>query len=323
MMTPKQFETDHAKSWQRLEGMIDQLEKGKPVPDVEQMPALFRQTCHDLSLAQHRMFGRALVDRLNALAISGFRLLERRSSGGWERLWQMMAQDFPRAVRAESQLFWFCSAVFWLPFFAFVIITPFNPEWTMAMLGTQGMISIESMYGEGTDPREFMREEYGSDFGMFAFYIWNNVSIDLRTFAGGLLGGVGSLVILFFNGASIGASTAYVNHACNPQTFYTFVIGHGAPELLGIVISGVAGMRLGLGFVKPGAYDRKTALVLGGRKAMTLITGAALMTAFAAIIEGFWSATPMEPWIKYTFGCCMWAATISYLLFCGKERRAA
>lgn len=322
-MTPKQFENDHGPSWQRLEGMIEQVEKAKPVANVDELPKLFRQACHDLSLAQHRMFGRAIVERLNTLAISGFRVLERRSSGGWERLWQMMMQDFPRAVRAESRLFWFCSAVFWLPFFAFLIITPFDPEWTMSMLGTEGMISMEGMYGEGTNPREYMRGEYGSDFGMFAFYIWNNVSINLRTFAGGLLGGVGSLVILLFNGANIGAAAAYVNHACNPETFYCFVIGHGAPELLGIVISGMAGMRLGLSFVKPGAYDRKTALVLGGRKAMILITGAALMTAFAAIIEGFWSATPMEPWIKYTFGGCMWTATICYLLLCGRERHEA
>ncbi|MCX6855350.1 MAG: stage II sporulation protein M [Verrucomicrobia bacterium] len=322
-MTPKQFENDHGPSWQRLEGMIEQVEKAKPVANVDELPKLFRQACHDLSLAQHRMFGRAIVERLNTLAISGFRVLERRSSGGWERLWQMMMQDFPRAVRAESRLFWFCSAVFWLPFFAFLIITPFDPEWTMSMLGTEGMISMEGMYGEGTNPREYMRGEYGSDFGMFAFYIWNNVSINLRTFAGGLLGGVGSLVILLFNGAYFGSAAAYVNHACNPETFYCFVIGHGAPELLGIVISGMAGMRLGLSFVKPGAYDRKTALVLGGRKAMILITGAALMTAFAAIIEGFWSATPMEPWIKYTFGGCMWTATICYLLLCGRERHEA
>jgi uncharacterized membrane protein SpoIIM required for sporulation len=322
-MTPKQFENDHGPAWERLEGMIEQVEKAKPVANVDELPKLFRQACHDLSLAQHRMFGRAIVERLNTLAISGFRVLERRSSGGWERLWQMMMQDFPRAVRAESRLFWFCSTVFWLPFFAFLIITPFDPEWTMSMLGTEGMISMEGMYGEGTNPREYMRGEYGSDFGMFAFYIWNNVSINLRTFAGGLLGGVGSLVILLFNGANIGAAAAYVNHACNPETFYCFVIGHGAPELLGIVISGMAGMRLGLSFVKPGAYDRKTALVLGGRKAMILITGAALMTAFAAIIEGFWSATPMEPWIKYTFGACMWTATICYLLLCGRERHEA
>lgn len=319
----RQAENDHGERWQRFEQMIADLERSSKVAGAEEMPTLFRQVCHDLSLAQHRMFGRTILDRLNGLAISGYRMLERRVGAGWERLWYLMTRDFPRAVRAESRLFWFCSAVFWLPFFAFVAVTPFDPDWSMSMLGSEGMINMEEMYGQGTSPLEHMREEYGSDFGMFCFYIWNNVSINLRTFAGGLLGGVGSLVILLFNGASIGAATGYVNHACNPATFYTFVVGHGAPELLGIVISGMAGMRLGLSLVKPGPYDRRAALVIGGRRAFLLITGAALMTSFAAVLEGFWSANPFQPWIKYTFGACMWTATICYLWFCGKERHAA
>ncbi len=320
----RQAENDHGETWERLEQMVAEMEKSqRSVAGAEEMPTLFRQVCHDLSLAQHRMFGRKILDRLNGLAIAGYRMLERRAGGGWERLWQLMTRDFPRAVRAESRLFWFCSAVFWLPFIFFVAVTPIDPDWSMSMLGSEGMINMEEMYGPETSPLKHMREEYGSDFGMFCFYIWNNVSINLRTFAGGLLGGVGSLVILLFNGASIGAATGYVNHACNPATFYTFVVGHGAPELLGIVISGMAGMRLGLSLVKPGPYDRRTALVIGGRKAFLLITGAALMTSFAAVLEGFWSANPFEPWIKYTVGACMWTATICYLLFSGKERHAA
>lgn len=322
-MTGAQFETENEPRWQRLQAMIHDVESGKPVEQIEQLPTLFRQTCHDLSLAQHRMYGTRLVDRLNGLAIAGYRVLERRIAGGWERLYRLMARDFPQAVRAEWRLFWFCSLVFWAPFLTLLIITPFFPDWSMSLLGTDGMVRIESMYGEHTSPREFMREEFGSDFGMFGFYIWNNVGIDLKTFAGGLLAGVGSLLVLLFNGALLGASAGYVNHACNPETFYSFVAGHSAPELLGVVVSGMAGMRLGLGFVKPGQFDRRTALVLGGRKALLLITGAALMTAGAAVIEGFWSANPFEPWIKYAVGAFIWVLVVSYLLFSGKDKHAA
>jgi uncharacterized membrane protein SpoIIM required for sporulation len=179
------------------------------------------------------------------------------------------------------------------------------------------------MYGRGTSPLESMRTQFGSDFAMFAFYIWNNVGIDLRTFASGLLGGVGTIFVLLFNGANIGAAAGYVNYACNPETFYAFVAGHSGPELMGIVVSGMAGLRLGISLVRPGDYDRRTALILGGRRALLLITGAAIMTGFAAIIEGFWSATPMQPWIKYTVGACVWTLTLCYLAFSGRERHAS
>lgn len=319
-MTPAQFEKENEARWQRLQALLDEVESRKKSEGVEELPQLFRQACHDLSVAQHRMYGPRLVGRLNALAINGYRTLERRISGGWERLAQMVFTEFPRAVRAERGLFWFCMAMFWGPFLFLAAWTPFDPEWAMSILGPDGMIQMEMMYGKDTSPHDYMREEFGSNFGMFAFYIWNNVGIDLRTFAGGLLGGVGSMIIMLFNGAHLGAATGYVHHACNPETFYSFVAGHSAPELMGVVISGMAGMRLGLSLVKPGPYDRRTALVLGGRRALVLITGAALMTAFAAVIEGFWSANPFPPLLRYSVGGMMWLLTLGYLFLSGKER---
>jgi uncharacterized membrane protein SpoIIM required for sporulation len=319
-MNPAQFEKENGERWQRLEELLKDVEKGKNGVGEEALPQLFRQTCHDLSVAQHRMYGPRLVQRLNTLAIDGYRTLERRVSGGWERLALIVFKEFPQAVRRERGLFWFCMAMFWLPFLFLAIWSPFDPEWAMTILGPEGMMQMDKMYGKDTSPMDYMREEFGSNFAMFAFYIFNNVGIDLRTFAGGLLGGVGSIIIMLFNGAHLGAAVGYVHHACNPETFYAFVAGHSAPELMGVVISGMAGMRLGLSLVKPGAYDRRTALVLGGRKALLLITGAALMTAFAAVIEGFWSANPYPPIVRYTVGICMWLLTLGYLFLCGREK---
>lgn len=318
-MNSSQFTHDNEPRWQRLEQMLKDVEKGRPPADVDELPTLFRQVCHDLSLAQHRMYDTTLVHRLNELAIAGYRTLERRISGGWERLLRMTMLEFPRAVRAEWRLFWFCCALFWGPFLFFAIWTPFDPEWAMRLLGPEQMVMVEAMYGHHTSPEEFKREHFGSDFAMFAFYIWNNVGIDLKCFASGLLGGVGTLLVVLYNGVIIGAMTGYVHHACNVETFYSFVAGHSAPELMGVVVSGMAGMRLGLSLIKPGCHDRKTALILGGRKAFVLIAGACLMTSFAAVIEGFWSATPMAPMIKYCFGGAMWVVTLCYLGFSGRS----
>ena len=318
-MTSHQFEDQNHHRWQRLEEVIEAVEKKQPHEDIDRLPTLFRQICHDLSVARHRLYEQALVERLNRLAIHGYRTLERRVTGGWDRFARLVIQDFPRAVREERRLFWLNSLLFWGPFLALTLLTPSHPEWAMRLLGTEGMVQMESMYGQHTSPQDYMREEFGSNFMMFAFYIYNNVGIDLRTFAGGLLAGVGSLVIVLFNGAHIGAAAGYVHHACNVETFYAFVAGHSAPELMGIVVAGMAGMRLGLSLILPGVHDRRTALVLGGRRALMLLLGACVMTAFAAVIEGFWSANPMEPWIKYAFGGVIWSLTLAYLGFCGRR----
>ena len=62
-----------------------------------------------------------------------------------------------------------------------------------------------------------------------------------------------TIFFLVFNGIHIGAAAGYANYACNPESFWTFVAGHSSFELLGMVVAGVAGMRLGLGVLKPGA----------------------------------------------------------------------
>src|SRR3546814_5030348 len=85
------------------------------------------------------------------------------------------------------------------------------------------------------------------------------------TFAGGLLAGVGSLLVLVFNGVMFGTVAAHLQGIGHGGPFWRFVVGHAAPELSAIVVAGTAGLRLGLGLVAPGRRRRIDALVEGGR----------------------------------------------------------
>ncbi len=322
-MTPAHFEKHIEPRWQKLEKLLTEAEKSHPSAEVEELPATFRQVCHDLSMAQHRMSPQRLTQMLNALAIRGYRVLERHSAGGWEAFTRLLLVEFPQAVRAEWKLFWWCTALFYLPAVLIAVITPSNPEWAMALLGPGGMVQIESMYGEASKPSDYVRESFGSGFSAFCFYIWNNVSIDFRTFAGGVLGGVGALFVLLFNSIQLGAVFGYVHYSGNPLTLYTWVVAHGAPELTGVVISAMAGMRLGWSVLRPGRLERRAALVLAGRKALPLLVGAAVMTSLAAVLEGFWSPMDLPPTIKFAAGGMCWLAVACFLLFSGRRQSNA
>ncbi|NQX00392.1 stage II sporulation protein M, partial [bacterium] len=141
---------------------------------------------------------------------------------------------------------------------------------------------------------------------------------------GGSGGGLGTLFFLLFNGLQLGAAAGYVNHACNPESFWSFVAGHSSFELLGMTISGMAGMRLGLALLHPGRLPRVRALVEASKEALPLIYGAALLTTLAAVVEGFWSAQGWVPseW-KYLVGILGWVAHAAYFLRAGRGARAA
>jgi len=318
-MTSGDFEHKNQEHWVEYERLVGRLEKGGEVPDAGQMPQRFRELCVDLSLAESRMYGARITERLNALVIRGYEQIYRTRRGSWEKVVAFVMADFPRTVRREWRLFWLCNLVFWLPFFVMMISSAHDIRWTQAILGPEGMASMEQMYGGKEEQLSHLRSEYGSNFMMFCFYIYHNVAIDFRTFAGGMVGGVGTLFFLLFNGLSMGAAAGYVNHACNPESFWTFVCGHSSFELLGMVVSGMAGMRLGLAILRPGRLPRVRALVEASKQALPLIYGAALMTTMAAVVEGFWSAQAIPSEAKYAFGIAGWLLHAAYFMLAGRS----
>ena len=318
-MTSGDFEHKNQERWAEYERLVGRLEGGKPDPESGQMPRRFRELCVDLSLAESRMYGARITERLNALVIRGYEVIYRTRRGGWVNAVSFVAADFPRAVRREWRLFWLCNLVFWLPFVAMMFSSLHDIRWIQAVLGADGMASMEQMYGGKEEQLSHLRSEYGSNFMMFCFYIYNNVAIDFRIFAGGMAAGLGTLFFLLFNGLHLGAAAGYVNHACNPESFWSFVAGHSSFELLGMVVSGMAGMRLGLAILRPGRLPRVRALVEASKQALPLIYGAALMTTLAAVIEGFWSAQRIPSEAKYAVGIAGWILFALYFWFAGRK----
>jgi len=322
-MSPGSFEERRAAEWVELDRLITSVENGKPEPGVEELPKRFREACADLALARHRMYSTQLIDRLNTLVIRGYKLLYRTRRRGWEAVVKFIFAGFPQTVRAEWRLFWLCSALFWVPFFAMMASAWLNIDWIRAVLGPENMAEVESMYGGEEEQISAFREMFGSNFMMFSFYIRNNVGIDFQIFAGGILACLGTIFYLAFNGIYIGAVAGYVHYACNPQSFWTFVAGHSSYELLGMVVAGMAGMRLGLGILNPGRLPRGRAIAEAAKRALPLIYGAASMTALAAVVEGFWSAQRLPAELKYSVGIAGWLLHVAYFLMMGRGSRAA
>ena len=94
------------------------------------------------------------------------------------------------------------------------------------------------------------------DWMMFGIYIRNNISIAFQCFAAGIFVGVGSMFFLVYNGVLIGAIAGFLTERGLGETFYSFVVTHGAFELTAIFLSGATGLRLGHALVAPGRNTR-------------------------------------------------------------------
>jgi uncharacterized membrane protein SpoIIM required for sporulation len=158
---------------------------------------------------------------------------------------------------------------------------------------------------------------------MFGYYVMHNIGIAFQTFAAGLLFGLGSVFFLIFNGLVIGAVSGHLTEIGYGQTFWSFVIGHGAFELTAIALAGAAGLQLGWALIAPGHLTRGESLRLAAHKSVQMLCGVMVFLVIAAFIEAYWSSTTgISPWVKYAIGAALWLAVAAYLGLAGRNRHA-
>jgi uncharacterized membrane protein SpoIIM required for sporulation len=313
------FEAAHAAEWQAFERFLDDE---RPVAfERQEMPARYRRLCQALALAADRQYSPELVDRLNRLALRGHGVLYRNRRRESQQVLEFLLGGFAALVRREWRLVAAAALVFFGPLLVLIGVLQAYPEFVHYLLGPEQIASFHSMY-DPSNPRLGMRPADSSLY-MFGFYIWNNVRIGFQTFAGGLAAGVGSLWFLAANGVIIGAVAGYLTQVGFGETFWSFVAGHSAPELLAIVLSGAAGLRLGLAIISPGNATRRAALVAAAKPAVRLMYGAALMFVLAAFVEAFWSPNTLVAFeAKVGAGLAGWLAFVLYFLLAGRSRAA-
>ncbi len=322
-MKQRPFENLHATDWQAFAATLDRLERragaktAAAPPPVAEFPAAYRQLCQHLAIARARRYSGPLLDRLNQLALRAYQQIYRAPRRrGWAAL-HFLAADFPRRVRADARLFWLCAVLFYLPLLGMGLAVHQAPELIYSLLSPETVAELESHYAPGQGAVD---RDAADDLAMFGYYIHNNIGIGFRTFAGGVLLGVGAVLMLLLNGLLIGAIAGYLTARGYIETFYTFVAGHGAFELTGIVLAGVAGLKLGWAVVAPGRWSRVAALRQAAAEGVWLIVGVAALLVLAAFIEAFWSSNRAIPAvIKYAVGATGWLLVILYLSRAGRR----
>ena len=319
-MKQKAFEEKHGPQWQQLDTLLITLEQQNSASNTDNtdFPALYRTVCHHLALAKDRQYSPHLVNRLHHLVLRGHQQLYHQKKPFVSQMARFVMRDFPASLRREAKLFWLATVLFLLPAVIMGLLCYSNGDMIYSVHNVMGVADIEAMYDPANEHIGRERQS-DTDFMMFGFYIYNNISIGFRTFASGLLYGIGTVVVLISNGVFIGSVAGHLTQLQFTETFWPFVSGHGAFELTAIVICGAAGLQLARALYSPGRLGRIAALKLAAREAVPLVIGATLMLLIAAFIEAFWSSSStLSNSIKYSVAAVLWLAVIAYFLFAGR-----
>ena len=326
-MNQQEFVERYETQWKDFERVINTLQaesrKHKPNPeDLHDFPLRYRQLCQQLALARDRDYAAYIIDRLNQLVLSGHQYLYESRAGVWSNIVEAAAFRFPRQVRRDVRLFWLAAILMFGPAIGVGLAVVGQPDLVYSMLEPVMVDRFEEMYDPDAERYGVEAEKASDDnFLMFGFYIRNNIGVGFRTFAGGLLFGVGAAALLIFNGVFFGAAAGHLMVQGYGDPFWSFVIGHGAFELTAIVLAGMAGLKLGFSLIAPGRRTRSRALREAAKDSMEIVYGMIAMLVLAAFVEAFWSSTTSVSYAtKYAVGAVLWLVVAAYFLLLGRER---
>lgn len=301
--------------WDRLATLMT---AGGPVTAGQwsELASLYRALCADLSRARGEDLPEDLQHFLDDLAARAHNQLYGARGRAAPDLLRFLAEEVPRQVRASAVFVWLSAALLLVPLGLAMAGAYASEDFTLQVMDEASLRQVEASYAEPTNDRSSADALAAS-----GFYVYNNVGIAFRCFATGIVGGLGSVFFLVYNGLNIGVVFGHLASTGRGWNLLGFISGHAAWELTGIVLAGAGGLRMGWALVSTGGRTRWGSLRAASPELFRLVMGSAAMLGVAASIEGMWSGSPVSLGVRLGFGVLQVGLVLAWLLVGGRRTR--
>jgi uncharacterized membrane protein SpoIIM required for sporulation len=153
----------------------------------------------------------------------------------------------------------------------------------------------------------------------------NNITVSVRAIAFGITFGIGTLILLFYNGIIMGGICVDYIAAGKGVFLAGWILPHGSIEIPSILIAGQAGFVIAKTIISFRKETFRQKLRSVGPDIAILTGGLAVMLIWAGIIEAFFSQyhEPVIPyWLKITFGVIELIALSAFLIYGGRDDKS-
>ncbi len=305
-------------AWTRLETLLARAEeRGLEAMDGDELRnlgVLYRQASSDLVYTRSALQNADLADYLNQLVASAYGVIYRKSRFSWKQMKEFFLSGFPARVRRHAGAMIAAAAI------------------TVAgiLLGGGAVLAdadafsaiVPGQYHElyGKQQEDLRAARFGSpdadQQAAFSGHLYtNNIRVSLLAFALGISFGLLTAVLLFYNGALLGAIAGNALKWGGSLEFWALIVPHGTIELTCVVLAGGAGLVIGRALIAPGRRTRSEAAAAAAKEAVPIALGSAPFLVLAGFLEAFVTPSAMPgPWMKIAIGALAGAAFWAYLL---------
>ncbi len=323
----QQFIRSEGPCWDELESLLRSLEENPnsrlTLEQSRRLHYLYDRAASDLLRIRTFASSPEIVGYLETLVGRAYgEIHETRDARQRFLFLRWLRQDFPRTFRRRIRAFALAVALTVLGSLFGAGILRVDPD------AKETLLPFSHLMGK---PSERVAEEEqnqgrhleGVKASFAGSLMTHNIHVAMLTLAMGMTYGIGTIVLLFYNGVILGAvSYDYIQDG-QTRFLLGWLLPHGSIEIPSVIIAGQAG------FVLAGALlGSRERLTLRERLAairndlVTLICGFCLMLVWAGFIEAFFSQyhEPVLPYgVKIAFGLLELCALFSYLTFCGRK----
>lgn len=323
----ERFIIEGKRYWLELEAILDRLERNPEhrfdLKGVKRFHYLFQRASADLSRIntfssepETRRYLEALVSR----AYCEIHEIRERPHKLAPIRW--FFNTFPRTFRGHIKAFYLAFVIIFVgcSFGGFAITL--DPD------AKDVLIPFPQLE---VTPKDRVAKEENVDFdrleeskATFSSYLMtNNTKVSIFAMALGITWGIGTIILLFYNGVILGA--VVIDYILSGETAFLigWLIPHGAVEIPAILIAGQAGFVLAgaiIGWGNPSTLKTRLRLVSGDL--VTLIFGVGIMLVWAGFVESFFSQyhEPVIPYsVKIGFGLVELILLTIFLVKSGRD----
>jgi len=257
---------------------------GKTLKNPDELASLYIHLVNDLSYAQTYYPKSKTILYLNNLAAKAFQKIYKTKREDTNRFVHFWKIEVPMIVYQYRRYVFYAFAIF-LSFIAIgALSAAYDDTFVRLILGDHYVnMTLENI--EAGDPVAVYKS--GSNWGSAFGITLNNLYVGIKSFIFGVFGGIGTGLVLLYNGIMVGAFQFFFY---KEGVLWESVRGiwiHGSMEIFAIVIEGAAGLILGASILFPKTYSRLTSFKIGMKDGVKILISTFPFTIAAGFLEGY------------------------------------
>ncbi|HKD65340.1 MAG TPA: stage II sporulation protein M [Candidatus Binataceae bacterium] len=286
-------ETDH-KAAERLGQLLDDAESVRSrlsFDELRELARLYRVTSARLAILRSRDQDPEAIHYLNALCVRAYTHLQ-VSAPRRHLIGSFFLSEFPATLAATAWLQVVVAVLMLTGALVGWAIVSANPPALSAIVPSSMYppIKLDRLAGSAQERARFLaRPSLG--FGLKSVFsaglFVHNTKVGLFAFTTGILAGIPTVLLVFYNGLTLGAFVWIFSRDSGWPVFWAWLLPHAIPELLAVTLCSTGGLVIAKAVVVPGRQGVAAALREAALPALQLVLASFPLFLAAAGLESF------------------------------------